>query len=315
MSVSQLQKELLKKGYNVKFASEIIDESKIKTGIFTLDYVLSGGIVQCEGGHRIEFWGNESSGKTSFSLHIIKKFQSLGKNCVFIDAEDSYDKTWASLLGVDNEKLTVIKPTSLELFGDMATLLVPQVDLIVIDSIVSLIPESEMERDTNSPTMALSARINALITRKIYNVLANRTTTMIFINQLREKLSPYGNPYVSGGGHALKHFYNTRIEFKTGKPIDTGTGDNKERLGYEINLKCIKNKKGKPFRTGVIELYFDGSLDNNKSIFFAGLKNGIIEKSGNSYVFGETKIVGKDNFIEQFTDWDKLEEEIWKVIK
>jgi len=315
MSVSQLQKELLKKGYNVKFASEIIDESKIKTGIFTLDYVLSGGIVQCEGGHRIEFWGNESSGKTSFSLHIIKKFQSLGKNCVFIDAEDSYDKTWASLLGVDNEKLTVIKPTSLEQFGDMATLLVPQEDLIVIDSIVSLIPESEMERDTNSPTMALSARINALITRKIYNVLANRTTTMIFINQLREKLSPYGNPYVSGGGHALKHFYNTRIEFKTGKPIDTGTGDNKERLGYEINLKCIKNKKGKPFRTGVIELYFDGSLDNNKSIFFAGLKNGIIEKSGNSYVFGETKIVGKDNFIEQFTDWDKLEEEIWKVIK
>jgi len=313
--IERLQKDLLKQGYNVKKASEVTEEAKIKTNIFPIDYLLSGGISQCEGGHRIEFWGAESTGKTTFALHIIKQFQKKGKICVFVDAEDSFDRTWGSVVGLDDEKLIVIKPKNLEELGDMLGVLIPQVDLIVIDSIVSLPAEAELERDTNEPTMAIAARVNALITRKIYNTLANRNTVLIFINQMREKLGVmYGSPNTSGGGHALKHLYNTRIEFKVGKPIDIETEEDKERVGYEINLRCIKNKKGVPFKTSVVNLYFNGTIDNNTALFYAGIKYLAIEKSGNTYTFGKTKVVGKDNFLAEFKDWVDLEKEIWKNI-
>jgi recombination protein RecA len=164
----------------------------------------------------------------------------------------------------------------------------------------------------------LQARVNALITRKIYRTIAHRKTTMIFINQLREKIGVmYGNPYTTGGGRALKHMYNTRVEFKLGKPIDTGSGDKKERIGYEINLKCVKNKKGKPYHTAVVDFYFTGNIDNKKSIFFNALRLGVIELSGKTYTFGEKTAVGKDNFLNLLTDKDleKIEKELWKRAK
>jgi len=247
MSKDKLKKLLnqLEKNYNVKQASKTEQDEIIRTGIYPLDYVLSGGIRQNNGGHRIEFFGAESSGKSTFALHIIKKYQELGKTCIYIDAEHSYDKIWAEKLGVNNDEVLIIEPESLEELGDLFGTLIPEADLIIIDSIVGLIPEEEIDRNTNEPTMGLQARINALITRKCYKSLIGKKTTMIFINQLREKIGVmYGNPYTTGGGRALKHFYHTRIEFKTGKPIEVGTGDKKERVGIEINMKCIKNKKG-----------------------------------------------------------------------
>jgi len=212
----------------------------------------------------------------------------------------------------------VVKPHSLEEFGDMIPILIPEADLIVIDSIVSLIPEGEIDRDTNQPTMALQARINALITRKIYNSLTEKMTTMIFINQMREKVGVmYGSPNTSGGGRALKHMYNTRIEFKTGKPIEEGTGENKERVGYEINLRCIKNKKGRPYRQAVVDLYFDGKIDNTKALFYSGVKAGLITRSGAWYEYGEIRAQGKEKLIEELKvkDWEIIEEKVWKDIK
>lgn len=308
----------LEKNYNVQKASEIKREEPIRTGVFPLDYVLSGGIYQGEGGHRIEFFGAESSGKTTFALHIIKKYQELGKTCVFLDAENSYDTTWAEIIGVDNDNLIVIHPTSLEEAGDIFTKLTPEVDLIVIDSIVSLIPEEEIDRDTNQPTMALGARINALITRKLYKALVGKKTTLIFINQLREKVGQlYGNPHTTGGGRALKHFYHTRVEFRAGKPIDIGSGDKKERIGVEINLHTVKNKKGKPHNRAIIDFFFDGKLDNKKSVFFSGLKYGVIELSGKTYTYKDKKAIGKEKAMEMLTnkDLEKIQEEIWKRIK
>lgn len=308
----------LEKNYSVKRASEIKQEEVIKTGIFPLDYVLDGGIRFCNGGHKIEFFGAESTGKSTFALHIIKKYQKEGKICAYVDAEHSYDKEWAEIIGVDNDNLIVVSPDSLEQVGDLFVKLIPEVDLIVIDSIVGLIPEEEINRDTNEPTMGLQARVNALITRKIYKAIAHRKTTMIFINQLREKIGiMYGNPYTTGGGRALKHMYNTRIEFKSGKPMDVGSGDKKERIGVEINLKCVKNKKGKPYHTAVVDFYFNGQIDNKKSLFWAGLKYGVIELSGKTYTFGSKKAVGKDNFVKLLTDKDleKIEREIWKRVK
>jgi len=179
-----------------------------------------------------------------------------------------------------------------------------------------LIPKEETERDTDEPTMALQARVNALITRKIYRAISGRKTTIIFINQLREKVGVmYGNPYTTGGGRALKHLYSTRIEFKAGKPIDIGSGDNKERIGMEINLKCVKNKKGIPYRDAIIDFYTNGTIDNKKSLFYSAIKNGIIQLSGKTYTFNDKKAVGKEVFMELLTDKDykEIENKIWEV--
>jgi len=308
----------LEKNYIVHKAKDFKEDPKIRTEIFGLDYVLSGGIHQCLGGHRIEFFGAESTGKSTFALKVIAQYQKLGKVCVYMDGEHSYDPDWAEICGIDNDNLLIVNPNNLQEAGDLYVKLIPEADLIVTDSIVSLIPEEEIERDTNEPTMALQARINSLITRKIYKTISNRKTTMIFINQLREKVGQlYGNPYTTGGGRALKHMYNTRIEFRNGKPIDIGSGDKKERIGYEINMKAIKNKKGTPYKKAVVDFYFTGNIDNCKSLFFAGIKYGVVELSGKTYTFKDKKAVGKDNFIKELTDKDykKIEEELWKRMK
>jgi len=317
-AIEQLQKELAKKGFNVKLASELKQEEKLRTGIMALDDVLDGGISICEGGHRIELFGAEAAGKTTVALHIIKKFQQLKKVCAFIDAEMSYDKDWAENIGIDNDALIVIQPNSLEDFGNLLVDLLPTVDLVVIDSVVGLIPEGESERETAEPQMALSARVNALITRKIYHALGEHPVTMIFINQLREKVGVmYGNPYTTGGGRALKHLYNTRIEFKTGKLIESGTGEEKENVGIEIRLHGVKNKKGKPYRKAEFDLYFNGTIDNKKSLFYTGLRYGLIERAGNTYTFGEIKGIGQEKFKEEMkdTDWKSLEDRLMEKLK
>ena len=309
-----LQKEMAKAGYLIKKASDISAETKQRTGIFALDYVLDGGISMCEGGHRIELFGAESSGKTTLALYIIKKWQEMNKLCVFIDAEKSYDKKWATQLGVDNKKLLIEYPDSLEQAGDFLVKIIPQVDLIVIDSLVGLIPTGESERDTGEPQVALSARVNSLICRKIYGALGDRNVTFIFINQLREKVGTmYGNPYTTAGGHALKHMYNTRVEVKAGKPIE----EKKEKIGKEMRFNCVKNKRGRPYRRTEADFYLTGSIDNNKSLFYAGIKMGVIERSGNTYSFGEKKAVGQEKFTLELDDkdWANIEKKIWELMK
>lgn len=312
--IEDLKKTLSKEGYNVKTSKELKSNEKILTDNFILDYIIDGGIGKK---HRIEFWGKESSGKSLFALLTVKKYQELGKVCVWIDVEHSIDLNWCDTLGVDIENLIVVSPESLEQAGDlMYNLLLKNVDLIVIDSIISLIPEAELERDTDQPTIALNAKINALICKKIYAGLSKSDTSMIFINQIREKVGVmYGNPETTSGGKALLHLYDTRVNFRPGKPIEQGTGDKKEKIGIEINIKCNKNKRGIPQRKGVVDFYFTGKLDNNKSLFFIGLKYGIINLSGKTYTYKKTKIVGKDNFINEFKDWKALEKEIWEKIK
>jgi len=316
--LSKLLNEL-EKNYNVQKGTDIDKMEIISTGIFALDFVLgNGGIPICQGGSTIEFFGAESSGKSTFSLHVIKQFQKQGKLCAYIDAENSYDPKWAKTIGVDNDNLLIIKPNSLEEFGDIIIKIASKVDLIVVDSIVSLIPENEIERDTNQPTMALGARINSLITRKLYKSLVGQKTVLIFINQLREKVGVmYGNPYTTGGGRALKHMYSVRVEFRAGKPIDIGSGDKKERIGIEINLHTVKNKKGTPHKKAVIDFMFTGEMRNKKTVFFAGIKYGIIELSGKTYTFKDKKVVGKDKMMLLLTDanYKEIEREIWKRIK
>jgi recombination protein RecA len=313
----EIKAEAQKHGYKIKLASEIKEAEKIRTGVFALDYILDGGIYQGEGGHRIEFFGKEGSGKTTFALYVIKQFQALNKKIMYLNAERSYDKMWAEIIGVDNKKVWTSEPESLEQAGDMLVEFIPQYDLIIVDSIPSLITQEELDGTLEeNKYMASQAKVLSPLIRKVYSAIANSFTTIIFINQLREKVGQmYGNPIDTPGGRALKHYYNTRVEFKLGKAIEEDIAGEKEKVGYEIDIRCTKNKRGKPYRTAVVDFYLDGKIDNKKSLFYAGMKYGYILKEGNTYHYEKFKLVGRENFIAEFKDWDKLEAELWTKIK
>ncbi len=141
---------------------------------------------------------------------------------------------------------------------------------------------------------------------------------MIFINQLREKIGVmYGNPYTTPGGRALKHFYNTRIQFKTGTPIEIGSGAKKDRIGWEISMQTIKNKKGTPYRKAVVDFYFTGQVGHKKSLLFSAVKYGIIKRAGAYYSYGKVKEQGQEKFCDKLTDkqWEEIKKEIWQRIK
>jgi recombination protein RecA len=307
-------KELERK-YSMKPASEMVIDPKIRTGVYALDYVLSGGIAQGEGGHKIELYGRESSGKTTIAMKIVAKFQELGKSVVWINAENNLDKLWAEMNGVNPEKLMVTKPETLEGAGDMIIDMVGKIDLIVIDSISMLLPAEELEGTLEDKKMASQAKVNAPFCRKLLQYYKDAKTVIIFINQMREKVGVmYGNPETTSGGRSLRHMYDSRIEVRVGKPIEEGTGEQKERVGHEIVMKCTKNKKGKAYLQSVVDFYSIAKFDNRKSLIFAGLKYCIIKRDGNTYTFKSISAVGQDKFMDKFDDklLKELEEEIWK---
>ena len=313
----QSKLDALEKEFGLKKASSLKQVENIRTGIYAFDYVLDNGLKLAEGGHKIELYGRESSGKTTFALYTVKRYQELGKTCVWVVSE-SFRENWAKQLGVDTDKLLLAYPKTVEDAGEKLLQLIPKVDLIVVDSVASLIPEAELERAINEPTRGGSAKAYSLICRKIYQIIPNLQTTMIFINQIREKMGViYGNPETTPGGKALKHMYDTRIEFRAGKSIDIGTKEKKERIGIEINLFGKKNKLGVPQRKAVVDFYFTGKVDNRKSLLFAGLKYSIITLAGKTYSYNDKKAVGKDNFVASLSDkeWKKVSEEIWKRMK
>jgi len=312
------QMKELERKYSMKPASEMVIDPKIRTGVYAFDYVIDGGIAQCEGGHKIELYGRESSGKTTIAMKIVAKFQELSKSCVWINAENNLDRLWAEMNGVNSEKLLVSKPETLEKAGNMIIDMVGKVDLIVIDSISMLLPAEELEGTLEDKHMASQAKINAPFCRKLLESYKDAKTVIIFINQMREKVGVmYGNPETTSGGRALKHLYDSRIEVRVGKPIEEGTGEQKERVGHEIVVKCTKNKKGKAFLQSVVDFYSIAKFDNRKSLLFAGIKYGVIKLEGKTYTYKDIKAVGQEAFKEQLTDkiLQDIEKEIWKLQK
>lgn len=311
-------KALTSKGYIIKKANAIKSEPDIRTDIFSLDYLLNGGIKRIEGGTKIEFYGKESSLKTTFLLKIIAKYQSLGLKCLFIDAEESFSDTWASTLGVDTNSLAIGKPSCLEDAANMMIDAVKEgVDLIGVDSIASLVPSREADESIANMTMGLQARLFSQMCRSLNRVLAEKMTTMIFINQIREKIGVmYGNPETTPGGHGLLHFYNTRIKFQSGEPIEAGTGSDKERIGFVSKMLAIKNKQGKPWRSSSVDFYYDGRVDNKKSLLYAAMKFSIITRAGSWFEYKDIRKQGADSLCEAISDeqWKEIEEEIWKKL-
>lgn len=314
----EIKKEMKKLGYKIRLASELKKMQKLRTNVFAINYLLDGGIYQGEGGHRIELFGGEDTTKTTVTLLIIAQYQSLNKKCLFINAERTFDPTWSEILGVDTSKLYISEPDSLEQCGNILADSISKYDLIAMDSIPSLITNEELDNELEQKHMASQAKVYSPMTRKIYAAFKENNTTLIFINQLREKIGiMFGNPYNTPGGRAIKHMFHSRIEFKVGKTIVTGTDENKEIIGKEILINCKKNKRGKPHRTASFNFYLNGHIDNNRSLLFAGIKYGLIDYNGKTYVYKNHKVVGQDNFLKQLTEqeWQKLEDELWERIK
>ena len=319
MNKDKLNKKLsdLEKNYGLVKAKKISAEEKLLTRQYGLDYVLDGGVQLRRGGHKIELYGAESSGKTTFALKMVKAMQDEGKKGVWVVSE-SFNSEWAEQLGVNTEELLLAYPDSVEDAGELILSLIPEVDFIVLDSVASLIPKAEIDRAMDEPTRGTQAKAYSYFCRKLYPTIAHEKTTLIFINQVRVDMNKrYGDPETTPCGKALRHMYDTRINFKPGAPIEQGTKDKKERIGQEIRLYGKKNKVGVPQRKIAVDFYFDGRVDNRKSLLFAGIKFCIIGFSGKTYTYKKKKAVGKDNFIKKLSDedWKTIEEEVWERLK
>jgi len=222
-------------------------------------------------------------------------------------------------MGVDTDKLLKYYPKHVEDACDKILEIIPHVDLIILDSVASIIPEAEVAKTMSEQTRGAQAKAYSQFCRKLYKVMAHRTTTLLFINQIRIVMGKlYGNPEDTPCGKALKFLYDTRIEFRAGKPIKKKIGGKDISIGVEINLHGYKNKLGVAKRRAIVDFYYeDGRIDNNKSLFFGGLKYGVIELSGKTYSYGKKKAVGKTKFLELLTDedYEKIEEEVFKRMK
>lgn len=314
--IEQLYKSLDKKYGGVLTGKKIPEKKRTETGVLSLDCILGGGIPEKTA---IEYFGKKSSGKTTFALMTIANYQKQNKICVFIDGEKGFDRIWAEKLGVDVENLLIFRPNMLEEAGKiLVDLSEKNVDLIVIDSIVSIIPELEYDADIDEPKRAAQAKVNALIVRKIQQIWNKSNTSFIFINQIRDNMSPYGSPIIRPGGRSLEHFYSVQVEFKSGSFIEQGTKKDKEVIGNEINLRTIKNKTYPPYKRSTLDFYFTGKVDNLKSLIYACVKVGIIELHGSYFQYKKLKQQGAENFknvIDEKRLSNELREKLFKKLE
>lgn len=287
--------DALEKEFGLKKASSLKSVETIRTGIYALDYVLSNGIKLCEGGHKIEFSGRESSGKTSFALYIVKKYQELGKTCVWLVSE-SFHENWAKQLGVDTDKLLLAYPETVEDAGEKLLQFIPKFDLIVVDSVASLIPEAELERAINEPTRGGSAKAYSLICRKMYQILPNYQTTMIFINQIREKMG-----VCFTGDTRIKINYKGKSKRIDSFPIQV--------LSYNENTQKVERKRiidfsKRNYKGFIYHININSSSGGNSTSFKATPEHPILTDKGWKTV--ET-INKKDKILISYSDYFPLD--------
>ncbi|NOQ50053.1 MAG: recombinase RecA [Mycoplasmataceae bacterium] len=283
----------------------------IPSGSLLLDYAL--GVGGYPKGRIIEIYGPESSGKTTIALHAIAEIQKLGGIAAFIDAEHALDINYAKRIGVDPKKIIISQPDSgeqaLELVNDLINS--ARIDLIIIDSVAALVPLAELEGRMDEQQMGLQARMMSKSMRKLSGSISKTQTTVIFINQIREKVGViFGSPEITPGGRALKFFASVRIDIRLKERLKYKN----EFIGQKIKLKIVKNKVAPPYREVETELFFDRGIDRISELITLGIKFKIIKLSGPWYYFGEQKLgQGKKEAIATIKELN-LEPKIKKLI-
>ena len=277
----------------------------VPSGSILLDEAL--GIGGYPRGRIIEIFGPESSGKTTLALHAIAEAQKLGGNAAFIDAEHALDPVYAKNLGVNIDDLWVSQPDNGEQAMEITESLVRSgaVDVIVVDSVAALTPQSEIEGEMGDAQMGAQARLMSQALRKLTATIGKSRTILIFINQIRMKIGVFfGNPETTTGGNALKFYSSVRLEVRKTETIEVSK--DADAIGNRVRVKVVKNKVAPPFRRTEMELLFGKGISATGSILDCAVKYDIIKKSGAWYSYNEEKIgQGRDNtreYLEQHPD-------------
>ncbi len=269
----------------------------ISTGNLAIDLALGvGGVPK---GRIIEVYGPESSGKTTLALHVIAECQKNGGEAAFIDAEHALDPIYAKKLGVDIDKLLVSQPDNGEQALEITEALVRSgaIDLLVVDSVAALVPKAEIEGLMGSTQVAVQARLMSQALRKLAGHVNKMNSTIIFINQLREKVGVmFGNPEVTPGGRALKFYSSIRMEVRKSDKI---TKD-KEIVGNITKIKVVKNKVAPPFKEVVVEMYYGQGIANEGTTIDLAADYNILEKSGSWYSYNNEKIGQGKETVKEF---------------
>ena len=285
----------------------------IPTGSIALDLAL--GIGGYPRGRIIEIYGPESSGKTTLALHAIANVQAAGGIAAIIDAEHALDPEYAKSLGIDLDALYVSQPDTGEQGLEIADTLVRSgaIDLIVIDSVAALVPRAEIEGEMGDSHVGLQARLMSQALRKMAGALSNTNTTMIFINQLREKIGVmFGSPEVTTGGKALKFYASVRLDIRRIETLKGGT----EAVGNRTRVKVVKNKVAPPFKQAEFDILYGVGISREGSLIDMGVDHGIVKKAGAWYTYeGEQLGQGKENARTFLLDNADLTDEIERRLK
>jgi recombination protein RecA len=265
----------------------------ISTGSISIDYALGvGGLPR---GRVIEIFGPESSGKTTLALQVIAEAQKTGGMAAFVDAEHALDAQYAQKLGVDLENLLVSQPDNGEQALEIVEVLVRSnsVDVVVVDSVAALVPKAEIEGEMGEAQMGLQARLMSQALRKLTGVVSKSKTTLIFINQLREKIGVmFGNPETTTGGRALKFYASVRIDIRRIASIKDGD----QVVGGRTRVKVVKNKVAPPFREAEFDVMYGEGISREGDLLDLAVEKRIVEKSGAWFAYNGDRLgQGREN--------------------